>query len=98
MALDRGAWDVPRRHFGIGCAPGPIARCKLDGEPIRSAVPPLLFGLRLWASVCLALYAAFSLKLDNAFWAGRPRSGARCAALLGHHPSREGPDLIVNRD
>ncbi|MGA7329879.1 MAG: FUSC family protein [Rhodomicrobium sp.] len=31
---------------------------------------PLLFGLRLWASVCLALYVAFWLELDNAFWAG----------------------------
>ena len=31
---------------------------------------PLLFGLRLWASVCLALYVAFSLELDNAQWAG----------------------------
>src|SRR6516225_3810440 len=30
----------------------------------------LLFGLRLWASVCLALYIAFSLELDNAYWAG----------------------------
>jgi uncharacterized membrane protein YccC len=30
----------------------------------------LLFGLRLWASVCLALYVAFWLELDNAFWAG----------------------------
>jgi uncharacterized membrane protein YccC len=30
----------------------------------------LLFGLRLWASVCLALYVAFSLELDNAYWAG----------------------------
>ena len=35
-----------------------------------SAVPPLLFGLRLWASVCLALYVAFFLELDNPFWAG----------------------------
>jgi uncharacterized membrane protein YccC len=26
--------------------------------------------LRLWASVCLALYVAFWLELDNAFWAG----------------------------
>jgi hypothetical protein len=25
----------------------------------RAAGPPLLFGLRLWASVCLALYVAF---------------------------------------
>jgi uncharacterized membrane protein YccC len=31
---------------------------------------PLLFGLRLWASVCLALYAAFWLQLENPFWAG----------------------------
>jgi Fusaric acid resistance protein family len=36
----------------------------------RAAGPPLLFGLRLWASVCLALYVAFWLELENAFWAG----------------------------
>jgi uncharacterized membrane protein YccC len=36
----------------------------------RAAGPPLLFGLRLWASVCLALYVAFWLQLDNAYWAG----------------------------
>jgi uncharacterized membrane protein YccC len=36
----------------------------------RAAGPPLLFGLRLWASACLALYVAFWLELDNAFWAG----------------------------
>jgi uncharacterized membrane protein YccC len=34
------------------------------------AGPALLFGLRLWASVCLALYVAFWLELDNAYWAG----------------------------
>jgi uncharacterized membrane protein YccC len=39
-------------------------------EALRAAGPPLLFGLRLWASVCLALYVAFWLELDNAFWAG----------------------------
>jgi uncharacterized membrane protein YccC len=31
---------------------------------------PLLFGLRLWASVTLALYVAFWLQLDNPYWAG----------------------------
>ena len=36
----------------------------------RAVASPLLFGLRLWASVCLALYVAFWLELDNAFWAG----------------------------
>ncbi len=37
---------------------------------LRSAVPALLFGVRLWAAVCLALYIAFWLELDNAYWAG----------------------------
>jgi uncharacterized membrane protein YccC len=31
---------------------------------------PLLFGLRLWASVCLALWVAYWLELDDAYWAG----------------------------
>src|SRR6201984_3431346 len=39
-------------------------------DALRAAGPPLLFGLRLWASVCLALYVAFWLELDNAYWAG----------------------------
>src|SRR5712672_829304 len=37
---------------------------------IRSAGPALLFGFRLWAAVCLALFVAFALELDNASWAG----------------------------
>src|SRR5438105_15346592 len=39
-------------------------------DALRAAGPPLLFGLRLWASVCLALYVAFWLELPNAQWAG----------------------------
>jgi uncharacterized membrane protein YccC len=39
-------------------------------EWARPAVPALLFGLRLWASVCLALYIAFWLQLDTPSWAG----------------------------
>jgi uncharacterized membrane protein YccC len=39
-------------------------------DALKVAGPALLFGLRLWASVCLALYVAFWLELDNAFWAG----------------------------
>jgi len=35
----------------------------------RTATPALIFGLRLSASVCLALYIAFWLQLDNAYWA-----------------------------
>src|SRR3984957_8673347 len=37
---------------------------------LRSAAPALLFGLRLWAAVCIALYIAFWLQLDNPSWAG----------------------------
>jgi uncharacterized membrane protein YccC len=36
----------------------------------RAAGPPLFFGLRLWVAVCLALYLAFWLELDNPYWAG----------------------------
>src|SRR6266513_5660141 len=39
-------------------------------DALRATGPPLLFGLRLWASVCLALYVAFWLELDNPQWAG----------------------------
>ena len=39
-------------------------------KALRTIGPPLLFGIRMWASVCLALYLAFWLQLDNPFWAG----------------------------
>jgi uncharacterized membrane protein YccC len=39
-------------------------------EALQAASSPLLFGLRLWASVCLALYVTYWLELDNPFWAG----------------------------
>ncbi len=39
-------------------------------KAMRAAGPPLSFGLRLWASVSLALYIAFWLQLDNPYWAG----------------------------
>src|SRR5690348_14273039 len=49
----------------------------------ETAFPALLFGLRLWVSVCFALYIAFWLQLDDASWAGlsaaivcQPRLGA----------------------
>jgi uncharacterized membrane protein YccC len=49
---------------------------------LRAVGPPLLFGLRLWASVCLALYIAFWLELDNAFWAGTT-AAVTCQPQLG---------------
>src|SRR5689334_2699309 len=51
--------------------PSPVARwVDYASGVLQASGPPLLFGLRLWASVCLALYVAFSLELENAFWAG----------------------------
>ena len=39
-------------------------------ETVRIASPTLLFGLRMWGAVSLALYVAFWLELDNPYWAG----------------------------
>ena len=55
---------------------GPIADAGVTGRwnwafaKAATAAPSLLFGLRLWAAVCLALFVAFWLELDNPFWAG----------------------------
>jgi uncharacterized membrane protein YccC len=53
---------------------GPLWRLPRPSVSLANALsatgPPLLFGLRLWASVCLALYVAFWLELDNPYWAG----------------------------
>jgi uncharacterized membrane protein YccC len=56
----------------------------LDGAArrLKQAVPLLLFGLRLWASVCLALYVAFWLQLDNPSWAGTS-AAIMCQPSLG---------------
>jgi uncharacterized membrane protein YccC len=55
-------WTRAKRRLG------PLSAALRNG--LGAAVQPLLFGLRLWASVCLALYVAFWLELDNAYWAG----------------------------
>src|SRR5258706_504102 len=39
-------------------------------DTLATMGPPLLFAIRLWASVCLALFIAFWLELDNPYWAG----------------------------
>jgi uncharacterized membrane protein YccC len=51
---------------------------------LYSVGPAVLFGLRLWAAVCLALYVAFWLELDNAYWAG---TTAAIGCLRGMSPT-----------
>ena len=49
---------------------------------MSAAGSPLLFGLRLWVSVCLALCVAFWLELDNPYWAGTS-AAIMCQPHLG---------------
>jgi uncharacterized membrane protein YccC len=60
--------DVSAQHSWIR---PPASRLSgISADALTAVGQPLLFGLRLWASVCLALYVAFWLELDNPFWAG----------------------------
>jgi len=52
---------------------GPIAGASAVGRwtsAFAKASPSLLFALRLWTAVCVALFVAFWLEPDNPFWAG----------------------------
>jgi Fusaric acid resistance protein family len=63
--------------------PSPVARwVDYVAGVLQASGPPLLFGLRLWASVCLALYIAFWLELENAYWAGTS-AAIMCQPHLG---------------
>ena len=49
---------------------------------LTEARPLLLYGLRLWASVCLAMFVAFQLELQNPSWAGTS-AAIVCQPILG---------------
>ncbi|HVY17163.1 MAG TPA: FUSC family protein [Rhodopila sp.] len=49
---------------------------------LKAAAPMLLFGVRLWAAVCLALYVSFWLQLQNPYWAGTS-AAIVCQPVLG---------------
>jgi uncharacterized membrane protein YccC len=51
-------------------------------EGLRAATPALLFGLRLWASVCLSFYVAFALELSEPSWAATT-AAIVCQPALG---------------
>jgi uncharacterized membrane protein YccC len=53
-----------------------------DLDLISITRPALLCGLRMAVSVCLALFVAFWLQLDNAYWAGAS-AAAVCQPTLG---------------
>lgn len=68
----------------LAASAAPTARARLlrIAQKAKAAGPALLFGVRLWASVCLALYLAFYLELDNAYWAG-VTAAITCQPQLG---------------
>ena len=68
--------EFPRPSWPI------TSRAAWLADALRAVGPPLIFGLRLWASVCLALYIAFWLELDNAYWAGTS-AAIMCQPHLG---------------
>jgi uncharacterized membrane protein YccC len=67
------------QRFPTGNAVSPLRRAvtamgPADARWLRTAWAatgsPLAFGIRLWISVCLSLYVAYWLELDNPYWAG----------------------------
>ena len=54
----------------------------LLAQRLRAATPAILFGLRLWASVCLSFYVAFALELSEPSWAGTT-AALVCQPVLG---------------
>ena len=50
---------------------------------LRTATPLLLYGVRLWAAVCLALFLAFWLELE--IHPGRARRPLSCANPCSVH-------------
>jgi uncharacterized membrane protein YccC len=51
-------------------------------EALHAATPALLFGLRLWGSVCLSFYVAFQLELSEPSWAATT-AALVCQPVLG---------------
>jgi uncharacterized membrane protein YccC len=51
-------------------------------EGLREAMPAVLFSLRLWASVCLALWVAFTLELNEPSWSATT-AAIVCQPALG---------------
>ena len=52
------------------------------GSMLGRWAPALLYGVRLWAAVCLALFVAFWLELDSPSWAGTS-AAIVCQPVLG---------------
>jgi uncharacterized membrane protein YccC len=62
---------MPRAaSFVIGWSASWLPDARRLADRLRVPGSALLFGLRLWVAVCLALYLSFWLQLENPSWAG----------------------------
>ena len=59
-------------------------------DGLRTSVPALLYGIRLWVAVCLALLIAFLLQLDNPYRAGATAAGRSASPSSGRRCARDG--------
>src|SRR5215472_7667636 len=77
----RGEWKgLSPRRLGLGGFAGTDAMSYTRSHTCRVfhafdhwftfALPASLYGVRLWLAVCLALFVAFWLQLENPSWAG----------------------------
>jgi uncharacterized membrane protein YccC len=62
--------DEPQLSGAAAALTGPVAgqAARAPGWLTRAA-PGLLYGIRVWASVCLTLFVGFKLELDSPYWA-----------------------------
>ncbi len=75
--------------MAMSSAESGIAKSDRLSAAFDIAGPPLLFGFRLWASVCLTLYVAFWLELDTPL--GRPHPQPSCVnRSSAHRCARDG--------
>ncbi len=79
-------WRAACRDISVGMTAAQptinrTTRASLAQE-LRAATPALLFGLRLWASVCLSFYVAFELELSEPTWAATT-AAIVCQPALG---------------
>jgi uncharacterized membrane protein YccC len=79
--------------YAIGQDRSAVAGWEAVAKAAQAAGPPLLFALRLWASVCLALFFAFWLEFAEPNWAGMGAAIA-CLPVLGAS-QRKGGFLII---
>jgi uncharacterized membrane protein YccC len=81
-----------RTTSATALSPSPTA-ARQQPRWTAAAIPALLYGVRLWASVCLALFVTFRLELQAPYWAATS-AAIVCQPSLGASLRKGGFRLI----